>query len=185
MQHRVCPWWLGYVLASPIRKLTHHPHTILVPYVREGMTVLEVGPGMGFFSIPLGELVGEKGRIVCVDLQERMIASLRKRATKAGIVGRMEFRLCGPTTLGVSDLAGACDFALAFAMVHEVPDQEGLFREIHDALKHGGSLLLSEPTGHVTSEEFEKTLSKARSAGFLIKNHPVIRQSHSAVLVKD
>jgi ubiquinone/menaquinone biosynthesis C-methylase UbiE len=185
MANHVCPWWLGYVLASPIRKLTYNPHQILAPHVRDGMTVLEVGPGMGFFSLPMAQLVGERGRIVCVDLQERMIASLRKRATKAGLAQRMEFRMCEATTLGVPDLAGRCDFALAFAMVHEVPDPERLFREIHAAMKQSGTLLISEPMGHVTSAEFEKTLSIAQAAGFVVKDRPVIRQSHSSVMVKD
>jgi hypothetical protein len=47
MPHSVCPWWLGYLLASPLRRLQYEPANILAPYVREGMTVLEYGPGMG------------------------------------------------------------------------------------------------------------------------------------------
>jgi hypothetical protein len=46
-QHRVCPWWVGYILASPVRKLWQNPVRILKPFVRPGMTVLEPGPGMG------------------------------------------------------------------------------------------------------------------------------------------
>ena len=55
MVHRVCPWWLGYFLASPIRQwLGQDPIKILSPYVREGMIVLEPGPGMGFFHAASG-----------------------------------------------------------------------------------------------------------------------------------
>jgi hypothetical protein len=46
-KHRVCPWWLGYLLASPIRRLQHDPAHILAPYVREGMAVLEPGQEWG------------------------------------------------------------------------------------------------------------------------------------------
>jgi hypothetical protein len=46
MAQRVCPWWLGYLLASPIRRLLGDPVKVVAPYVREGMTVLEPGPGM-------------------------------------------------------------------------------------------------------------------------------------------
>ena len=60
-EHRVCPWWVGYILASPIRKLTHDPAGILAPFVRAGMTVLEPGPGMGFFTLELARLVGPTG----------------------------------------------------------------------------------------------------------------------------
>jgi len=47
MAHRVCPWWIGYLLANPLRRwLGQDPAKILSPYVREGMTVLE--PGVDF-----------------------------------------------------------------------------------------------------------------------------------------
>ena len=60
-QHRVCPWWVGYILASPVRKLWQNPARILGPFVQPGMTVLEPGPGMGFFTLELARLVGPKG----------------------------------------------------------------------------------------------------------------------------
>ena len=43
MAHRVCPWWLGYLLGAPLRRLMQDPRKVLAPYVREGMTVLEPG----------------------------------------------------------------------------------------------------------------------------------------------
>ena len=44
---------MDYLLASPLRKwLGQDPEKILRPYVHEGMTVLEPGPGMGFFTMP-------------------------------------------------------------------------------------------------------------------------------------
>jgi hypothetical protein len=46
MTHRVCPWWLGYFLISPLRRIGQHPKSILAPYVHEGQIVLEPGPGM-------------------------------------------------------------------------------------------------------------------------------------------
>ena len=51
MSTHTCPWWLGYLLASPLRRLFENPTTRLAPYVREGMFVLEPGPGMGFFAL--------------------------------------------------------------------------------------------------------------------------------------
>jgi len=87
MSNRVCPWWLGYFLASPVRRWAQgDPAHILSPYVREGMTVLEPGPGMGFFTIPLAHLVGTSGRVVAVDLQPKMLAALKRRAAKAGVL---------------------------------------------------------------------------------------------------
>jgi len=51
MAKRVCPVWVGYLLASPIRKLFQNPQRILSPYVENGMKVLDVGCAMGFFKI--------------------------------------------------------------------------------------------------------------------------------------
>jgi predicted O-methyltransferase YrrM len=94
MNKHVCPWYVGYLLASPLRRLFLNPGKILRPYVKEGMTVLEVGPGMGFFSLPLAKLVGESGHVICVDIQEKMLKNLRKRADNAGLLWRIETRLC-------------------------------------------------------------------------------------------
>jgi len=182
MDLHVCPWWLGYFLASPIRKLWQSPESILGPFIQKGYTVLDVGSAMGFFSLPMARLVGENGRVVCVDVQQKMIDGLKKRATKAGLVGRMEFRVCESATLAIADLNGTIDFALAFAVVHEAPDAERLFAEIHKALKISGRLLLSEPTGHVSEQAFAKTLSTAQSVGFQIVSAAAIARSHSRLL---
>ena len=69
MGKRVCPWWLGYLLASRIRRwISDDPRKLLAPYVREGMTVFEPGPGMGYFTVELARLVGPVGRVVAVDV---------------------------------------------------------------------------------------------------------------------
>lgn len=184
MAHDLCPVWAGYLLASPFRRLFQDPYRILSPYVREGNVVLEVGPAMGFFSLPMAVMSGETGRIVCVDLQQGMLDRLRIRARKAGLSRRIETRVCAPDSLGVADLAATVDFALAFAMVHEVPNPPRLFREVADALKPGGRLLVAEPKGHVDQADFDRTLDEARRNGFEVADRPAIRASHAAVLVR-
>ena len=42
----------------------------------EGMTVLDVGCGMGFFSIGLAKLVGDKGCVIAADVQPKMLSVL-------------------------------------------------------------------------------------------------------------
>ncbi len=76
MSHRVCPWWIGYLLASPIRRWLQDPRPIVGPYVSEGMTVLELGPGMGFFTLEIARRVGPQGRVIAVELQPRLLFSL-------------------------------------------------------------------------------------------------------------
>ena len=184
MSERVCPWWLGYVLAAPMRKLAQNPARILLPYVKKGDTVLDAGSAMGFFSLPMAQLIGETGHVVSVDLQEKMIRGLKRRAVKNGVEKRMEMRVCTPQSLCIDDLVEKVDFALAFAVVHEVPDPARFFREIYSSVRKGGLLLFSEPTGHVTQEGFNNTLAVARDIGFHVVSFPVIRRSYSALLAK-
>ena len=130
------------------------------------MTTLDIGCGMGFFSIPLAHLVGANGKVICVDIQEKMLKGLEKRAQKAGVSTRIETRLCYQHTIGLQDLAEKIDFALAFAVVHEVPDPTRFFTELCATIVPFGSVLLAEPKGHVSEEEFTITLSMAQQQGF-------------------
>ncbi len=185
MSKRVCPWWLGYLLASPIRRWMTDPRKLLEPYVREGMTVLEPGPGMGFFTIELARMVGPKGRVVAVDIQDKMLSTLKKRARKAGVLSRIDARLVPGDSMRLGDLAGAVDFTLAYAMVHEMPSSERFFQEAAVASRAGAQMLLAEPAGHVREAEFAEELRLAGLAGFAVTDRPSISRSHAAVLKRE
>lgn len=184
MAEHVCPWWLGYLLASPIRRLVQDPDKILRPYIRSGMWVLEPGPGMGFFTIPLGRLVGSAGRVFAVDIQPKMLAALERRAAKAGLKDRVITRQAQPDSLGLSDLAGRIDVVLAFAVVHEMPSVSSFFQQAAQALKSGGTILFAEPKGHVSAKMFETQLAAAAEAGLSPAEHPAIWRSHACLLRK-
>jgi ubiquinone/menaquinone biosynthesis C-methylase UbiE len=175
---------MGYVLANPLRKLYQDPVKIVSPYLKGGMAALEIGPGMGFFSLPMARIVGDKGRIYSVDMQERMLQTLRTRLAKKKLQHIVEPRLCSESSLEVKDLRDRIDFALAFAVVHEIPDRENLFREIHISLRQGGILLVSEPKEHVSEEAFEEFLSIAKRVGFVVSETLKIRGSRSVVMRK-
>lgn len=184
MAERVCPWWLGYLLASPVRRLFEKPEEVLGPYLRSGATALDVGCGMGFFSLPMAGLVGSGGRVICVDLQQRMINSLARRAARAGVSERIETRVCSKDSLGIRDLQGEVDFALAYAVVHEVPDAAAFLVEIGDVLVPGGRLLIAEPAGHVSREAFEETVALAGKAGVSLVDRPAVKRSRAVLLEK-
>ena len=182
MAHRVCPWWLGYVLVNPLRRLWQDPHKILAPFVREGMTVLEPGPRMGFFTLELARLVGVSGRVVALDLQPKMLDRLKRRLAKAGLLERVNIRLVQPESMGLADLTRSMDFALAFAVVHEMPSASSFFSELSRSLKRGGRLLLAEPKGHVKEGHFDAELEVAKQAGLVVVDRPHIRHSLTALL---
>jgi ubiquinone/menaquinone biosynthesis C-methylase UbiE len=180
----VCPWWMGYFLASSLRRWVQDPEKILKPYIKEGMTVMDIGSAMGFFTLPLARLAGDQGRVIAVDLQEKMISSLKHRARKAGLAERIETRICSSTSLMIDDLAGRVDAALAFAVLHEMPDSAAAILSIARSLKSGGIFLMAEPTGHVSAEGFQQTSEVALQQGLEVITKPIIWHSHALVLRK-
>ncbi|MGE5293659.1 MAG: class I SAM-dependent methyltransferase [Solirubrobacterales bacterium] len=184
MTEHVCPVWAGYFLANRLRRLLQNPYKILSPHVRPGMTVLDVGSAMGFFSLPMAQMVGPGGKVVCVDVQPGMLRVLRRRATEAGLADRVEMHESTENAIGLQGRDASFDFALAFAMLHEVGDPAGFLREIHQLLKPGASFLLVEPIKHVSRADFERTLSLAQAQGFVVGDRPLIRLSQAAVLAK-
>lgn len=176
---RVCPWWFSGVLDNPLRRWLHKPQAILEPYVRPGQTALDIGCGPGYFTLPLARLVGEQGQVIAVDLQQQMLEQARRRADQAGLLPRIRFQQASPGGLGLEP--GCADFALAFWMVHEVPDKLGLLRQVRDALRPGGRLLLVEPLLEVQRGDFEHTLEIALGAGLQVLSRPQVRISRAAL----
>jgi ubiquinone/menaquinone biosynthesis C-methylase UbiE len=181
-QH-VCPWWLGYTFLIPIRKWQHNPDKILRLYLKPGMTAMDYGCAMGYFSIPMAKMVGEQGIVYCVDIQEKMLAQLQKRAVKYGVS-----RIIKPLLIGkdfnADNLVGKLDFALLFMVVHEVPDKVALFANLFSMLKPGGKVLFFEPKGHVNAGAFKESLEIARNAGFYIMDEEPKRKDLSVMLEK-
>jgi tRNA A58 N-methylase Trm61 len=184
MAGHVCPPSVGYWLLNPFRKLLESPKKLLGPFVSEGMTVLEPGPAMGFFTLPLARMVGPKGKVVAVEVQQKMLDVLERRARKAGLRERVDTRLVDEEGLGISDLTGQVDFTAALHVVHEVPDPSAFFEEIFAALKPGGKLLIVEPKGQVSPQAFEKTLGTAKAVGFVPAGLPGKIGRRSALLSK-
>ncbi len=184
MAEHVCPVWAGYFLANRLRKLLQNPYKILAPYVRPGMTVLDVGSAMGFFSLPIAEMVGPGGKVVCIDVQPKMLEALRRRAAHAGLAQRIETHVSTENSIGLHGWEAAFDFALAFTMLHEVGDPASFLREIHQLLKPGAQFLLTEPIGHVSQADFTHTVELATKADFHVIGHPLIRLSRAVLLAK-
>jgi SAM-dependent methyltransferase len=185
MAVHVCPFWCGYLLNCPLRKLTHNPRKILSPYAAVGMKVLDVGCAMGFFSLPLAELVGPSGRVICVDVQEKMLKVLRRRAVNAGLAERIETRQCPADSLGLDDFNGSLDFALVFAVAHEVPDAGRFFSEIAESLKPAAKLFFGEPKLHVQNSDFERSVAIAQKHRLKIIGRPDVSRTRTALFVRE
>ena len=177
----VCPPWCYFTFDNIFRRLLQNPNRILRPYIKPGWTVLDVGLGMGYFTIPLAKLVGDTGKVIAADIQQQMLDSLDHRAFKAGVQERIKLQMTKLDNIGISE---PIDFCLAFWMVHEVPDRVHFLSEIVSNLKPDGLMLIAEPSIHVSKVHFAKTLEIAKSVGFSVTERPKIFLSHTALLKK-
>ena len=177
----VCPRWLCFTFDNAFRKLLHDPYKILQPYIKKGDTVLDVGPGIGYFTISLAKMVGDRGRVIAADIQQKMLTAIKKRAENWGVQERIDLQLSSPDSLGVDIKV---DFILAFWMVHEVPDKQRFLAELYSSLKDDGKFLMVEPKIHVSSAKFAQTVHSALKAGFAFGYSPRISLSKSALFIK-
>jgi cyclopropane fatty-acyl-phospholipid synthase-like methyltransferase len=183
-KHRVCPWWVGYLLLNPIRRLLQDPSRIVAPHVREGMTVLEPGPAMGFFTLELARRVGHTGRVIAVDVEPRMVQRLKRRAARAKLAERIDARVSRADSMQLAVLEERVDFVLAFAVVHEMPESAAFFAQAAAAMKPGARMLLAEPYGPVSEVEFGAELEMAKRARLEAQARPPIRRTRTALLQK-
>lgn len=178
MDEHTCPWWLGYSFDNPLRRIIHNPARILDTLVEEGQTVVDIGCGLGFFTLALAKMVGGHGKVVALDIQPEMLDRARARAKRHGLDGLVDFRLCGPDSLGLRE---PVDFVLAFWMVHEVSGQERFFAEVRSALRPAGRLLVAEPKVHVSAARFERIVEVAKASELVVVARPRVRLSRAVL----
>jgi len=182
-KHHLFPWWGGFWLLSPFRKLVQNPIKITEKYIKPGMNVLDIGCGMGYFTIPMAKLTGENGVVIGVDLQEKMLLWLEKRIKRAGLADNIISKKCSETSLNIKEFSNKIDFALAFSVVHEIPDKKQFFLEIYESLKNEGIFYIAEPS-HISKKNFDEEISIALKTGFKIYNKPENIKNHALILIK-
>lgn len=178
---RVCPVAMAGSLDNRLRRWFQNPHKILHPFLREGMTALDIGCGPGFFAIPMAQLVGESGRVIAVDLQKGMLDRVRRKIAGSTLEQRIVLHKCETDRIGISE---AVDFALLFYVIHEIPEKEKFFNEMSNIMKQTGQILVVEPLFHVSKASFQRTLGKAEAAGFTALPGPRLFPDRTAVLRK-
>ena len=180
-EKHTCPWWLAYTWDNKIRKLFHNTDVILKPYLKVGATTLDVGCGMGYFSIHMAKYIGDEGKVISVDIQEKMLKILKERSEKSGVYNRIEPILSSGNLSNVTD---EIDFALNFWMLHEVDSQERMVKEIYNLLKPGGKYLIAEPKIHTNKKYFDSIIEMSKEVGFKLENNPKITFSRAVLFSK-
>lgn len=179
-RNRVCPVELANSLDSKIRRWLQNPQKILSPYVKEGMKVLDVGCGPGFFSVELAKMVGTNGKVYAVDLQEGMLQKIQNKIHGTSLEKIIQLIKCEKDEIVIPEKV---NFIIAFYMVHEVLDKDKLFSTLKNILRNNGEFLIVEPKFfHVSKKEFASTISKAEAAGFKSAEGPKLAFSFSSLL---
>ena len=178
-KNRICPWWLCFTFDNPLRKLIHNPVKILAPYVKKGDSVLDLGPGMGYFTIPLCAITGNDGLVYAADVQKEMLERIERRAKRNNISNLKTYLIRDSL-----DINSDFDFILLFWMLHEVSSKELLLGQLHDKLKTSGRLLIVEPKMHINQKHFDNEIDLAEKAGLKAAAYPPIALSRAALFTK-
>ena len=110
--------------------------------VKPGMTVCDMGCGNGFYALKLAKLVGEKGRVLGVDIQPEMLTLLKLRAKEAEMLERIQ-----PVLGSVVDPRlpkGKVDLILCADVYHEFSHPERMLKQMRESLSEKGLIVLLE-----------------------------------------
>jgi ubiquinone/menaquinone biosynthesis C-methylase UbiE len=151
------------------------PQKHVEPYVKKGLVVADIGCGSGYYTFALAESVGQEGRVYAVDLNEKDIRTLEK---KADILDYHNIEAHASSATDLSFIKDrSIDFVLANGLLCVMAGNRPLaLNEIKRIMKPSGKAYLSlgmpPPLGHVNRAEWEKILEGfrvERRGGFLQK----------------
>lgn len=178
MADRYTHEWVTTLLDAESRVGTSSPSDLLTKSgISEGMTVVDVGCGPGFLSLPAAGIVGPEGRVYAVDIESKMVDLVRAEAAERGLDNVTTLRTNGDRVALADDTA---DFAICALVLHYKDDDETravVLRDIARLLKPGGTLLLIDrPLGYESLSEL------LRDTGFTFgEAQPMLLKAYSVI----
>jgi uncharacterized protein len=140
----VCPYQFSFILSSWLRRLVLPPETLVKRMdLSPTMTVLELGPGPGYFSHAIQSCLPQ-GRLLLVDLQREMLEIARSRFRSYGQEPMIFVQASG---LDLPLAPSSVDAVVMVAVFGELPQPTLALQELYRVLKPGGLLSLTEQPG--------------------------------------
>ena len=180
-QKQICPTWGAVGLDNSFRRLFHNPQKILKPFIKEGMTVLDIGCGPGFFTIEIAKMLNSSGKVIAADLQNGMLNKIRKKIEGTNLAQTVELHKSDFESIGVTEKV---DFVFVFWMFHEVRQQKKFIEELSFILKPNGLIFIVEPKIHVSKKEFHVMVDLTKAFGFTIVETPKVFFSRTIIMSK-
>ncbi len=136
-----CPYSLAAAFEAPGRRLVAGAERVLGAFgVRAGETVLEIGPGTGFYSMEAARRVGARGRLVCLDIQPDMLHHTKRRLEACGL----EASFVQADARSLPMRPSGVDHVFLIGVLGEIPNRTTALAEIRRVLRPGGRLSVSE-----------------------------------------
>ena len=161
------PQFLANVIDNPLRRGIQPPDAIPVRHgIEPGMTVLEIGPGNGTYTLATARRVGNTGKVVTVDIEPKMIERVTHRAKADGITN-VDARVANVYALPFDD--GTFDVVYMITVIGEIPDPQRAMKEFHRVLSPSGTLVFSEVLLDPDYPLAQTLVRQARSANFRLR----------------
>jgi ubiquinone/menaquinone biosynthesis C-methylase UbiE len=131
-------WTITFMHDNPLLPLFKNPSDLLEKAgLKLGQTVLEVGCGPGFFTIPAAKMVGDEGLVYAVDINPLAVQRVQEKIERQGVKNVIPLHRSAADT-GLSDRS--IDLAFILGTLHFSGGVAGIIAEMHRVLKPGGIL---------------------------------------------
>jgi ubiquinone/menaquinone biosynthesis C-methylase UbiE len=153
----------AFTLLLPFRNIIISPQKLINRLaLKDDMTVLEVGPGPGYFSAQVARAIPQ-GKLYLADIQQEMLDYARKRLLKKKITN-VEYHLCNGTTLPFSD--NMFDVLFMVTVLGEIENKQQYVMEFSRIIRKNGILSVSEQAGDPDKMEPAEIESLLKGSGF-------------------